>query len=74
MVSVYNSEGWKGLEEKLNKLIERKERDHSNRRRFNLRIGKLSGMEVEEGGMERESKDKVISKKEEKNGGKNFVE
>lgn len=66
---MYNSEGWKDLEKRLNKLVVDKERKHIIiGRDFNLRIGKLGGLEVNEEDTVRESKDKVVSNK-----GRNFV-
>lgn len=70
IISVYNSGGWRELEEKLNRLLgDKEEGSIIMGGDFNIRIGELGGWEIEEMELERRSKDKVIS-----NGGRNFVE
>lgn len=61
IASVYNSAGWRKLEGELEDVI--KEND---KRKviiggdFNVRTGQLGGVNLEEGGMERRSKDKKV--------------
>lgn len=70
IISVYNKENWKILEEKIEKWMGGKENGQIIvGGDFNIRIGELGGGEEEEGGIERKSKDKTIG-----NGGRNLIE
>lgn len=58
IIAVYNRKGWKETEEKINKMVEEKDLE-------NIIVGgyfniKTGGIGLEEGGMERKSKDKKI--------------
>lgn len=61
VISVYNKNKWKTMEERMEKFIE----DLDGNQiiiggDFNIRTGKLGGEQEEEGGIERKSKDKLI--------------
>lgn len=61
VVSVYNTADWKNLEDRINGLVEGREADNiivgGGGGDFNIRIGELGGVRLEEGGKERRSKD-----------------
>jgi len=68
VMSIYNRKDWKGLEQKIESLIEEKKDERLIiNGDFNIRIGELGN--VSEIDIEKRSKDKIIG-----NGGRNFID